>query len=614
MSNEQNAQSSFLDTPMDTNSHVASGGVQESGMMSQNEVKTAPQGDTTAPTPKQPEVTPQPQENQAQNQQNQDTQNPEQKSPEEDTQPKMTLTTKMDAGKMKMQAEDPEDAKKQIEEEQEAENFRRLLKEANDASADLESGNRQSRNFEKMPISIPLSNIPELLEYQKREFVVNQANLSEVIADMTSSIQSINNAQSVFTSQFELLTNALKHVTKKSNEKNEDLDRLKSLKKSYQGIGDSTAKPLSMYKDKDDVTLSGSDALMIMTSLTGGMRKLTLWHSGFHITLRSLPLNFLNRFYREINHDDYEFGREFGMFYYLYADLVIAKHVVEHLLPYAICGSSYTHWKDTRKLMSVIAFQDFPVILWALGVMMHPRGANVNFVCAEPGCGYIHSEFVDLSKLRLVNTSMINDDMIRHFKDHDVVTDSMLEEYRKNCKLESTPLTLEYGEDMEKQTWTIYPHQPSISEYVDAGNAYMSALRSQVSITDEDAIQYYTLYNGNKVFKPWINKFTLTVPNPDGGKKSFTVENIPGGENDDAINSILDTFQQHAPNFPQLMQDYILDTKLVHICFYFPECPKCHKEPSTGYHGYIPYDPLRAFFTLALMKLLQGASTEQKQQ
>ena len=38
------------------------------------------------------------------------------------------------------------------------------------------------------------------------------------------------------------------------------------------------------------------------------------------------------------------------------------------------------------------------------------------------------------------------------------------------------------------------------------------------------------------------------------------------------------------------------------------ECPKCHKEPATGYQGFIPYDPMRAFFTLALMKLLQGAS------
>ena len=368
-----------------------------------------------------------------------------------------------------------------------------------------------------------------------------------------------------------------------------------------------------MYKDQKDVTLSGSDALMIMTSLTGGMRKLTLWHSGFHITLRSLPLDFLNRFYREINHDDYEFGREFGMFYYLYADLVIAKHVIEHLLPYAICGSSYTHWKDTKKLMTVISFQDFPVILWALGVMMHPRGANVNFICAEPDCGYVHSEFVDLSKLRLINTSMVNEAMIQHFKSHEVMTDALLEEYRKNCHLEDKPITLEYGEGLEKQTWSIMPHQPSIAEYTEAGNAYMAALRSQTSITDEDAIQYYTLYNGNKVFKPWISKLTLTVNDQDGGTKSFTVENLPTGENDEAISSILDTFQQRAPNFAQKMQDYILDTKLVHICFYFPECPKCHREPSTGYHGYIPYDPLRAFFTLALMKLLQGASTDQTQ-
>ncbi len=127
---------------------------------------------------------------------------------------------------------------------------------------------------------------------------------------------------------------------------------------------------------------------------------------------------------------------------------------------------------------------------------------------------------------------------------------------------------------------------------------------------------------------------TVTGAIDAGGATSFEVPNGAGGttvnaagevcvdttsdtfnfydgteEKDKIIFGLLDDFQQYVPDFADKMKEYILDTKIQHICFYFPECPKCHTEPKTSYQGYIPYDPMHAFFTLALMKLLQGAST-----
>lgn len=466
--------------------------------------------------------------------------------------------------------------------------------------------NTEAINLEKMPMSIPLSDAEKLLAFQQREILKNINNIAEVARDVTGAIQSVNDAQRIYSSNFKLLMEALQRITARM-EKEKPLSEV--LKRGIGGIGDGVCNPFNRYKGKENVDLEGSTGLSVITSLTGGgMRRVTLWGSGLWITLRKLPLDILNLFYREMNHADYEYGKEYGMFYYLFADLSITKYIIENLLPLVICGSNYVHWRDTDKLLQQISYQDFQVILWAMGLMMHPRGASVNFICAEEGCDHVHTEMVDLSKLRLINKELINEEMQKHFRKDTPCTDADLEEFRKVSNL-NRDIVVRYSDGYDEKIWTLHLKQTSIFDYRAVGSDYNAELRRRCDPTNATDVHFHTLYNQNRCFKPWIDSVTLTVNDPDGNVKNFTFKNDGTEDMDKAIFVMLDEFQQNAPTFVEQMKQYILDTKIVHICFYFPECPKCHTEPKNSYHGYIPYDPMQAFFTLALMKLLQGAST-----
>ena len=235
---------------------------------------------------------------------------------------------------------------------------------------------REYKNLEKVPLAVSCSDYEKLSDLQDKVYREHQKDIDEVLSDMTSDVHTINNAQQSLSAATECLQDSLKLIKGDLNEK---------LKRSVDGVGDTKATVFNKYKGEKTVTLDGAAGFMAMTALTGGIRRVYLWNSGIVLTLRNLPLDVLARYYREVNHTDYEYGKNFGVFYYLFSDLTIKEYILEHLLPVAVCGSNYARWKDIDALRSVISAQDFNTILWALAVMMYPNGAPVKFVCAEPG-------------------------------------------------------------------------------------------------------------------------------------------------------------------------------------------------------------------------------------
>lgn len=476
-------------------------------------------------------------------------------------------------------------------------------------TAAIDAGKSDVINGDKTPIPIPLSEKDQMDKYYQREIIANLANINEVIRDMTSSVQSIGNTTQFFTANANLLKEALKRVVTRKDPEEKHPEHIKeALQPTCPKVAEGLANPFAMYRGKTEVVIEGPQGVAAMEALTGGMRRVILWNSGFHILLRRLNLTQLNAFYREMNHEDYEYGKEFGMFYYLFADINIVRYIVENLLPIAIAGSNYAHWKDTEKMIQQISDQDLHVILWAMGLMLHPRGASVNFVCAEEGCGYIHNETVDLSKLRLINQDLITEEMLDYFRRSGSRTDKDLEDFRKLVNLDGE-LKFEVGTGLDKKIWTVHTKQANLFDKRAVGLDYLSELRKQCSLTNPTDVHMNIIYNLNRCFKPWIKSISLTVPDESGNPFTAITHNDGTEEKDKIIFGLLDDFQQYVPDFADKMKEYILDTKIQHICFYFPECPKCHTEPKTSYQGYIPYDPMHAFFTLALMKLLQGAST-----
>ena len=240
-------------------------------------------------------------------------------------------------------------------------------------------------------------------------------------------------------------------------------------------------------------------------------------------------------------------------------------------------------------------------------------GTDVAYVCGNKDCGHIHRERSDLSKLRLDNTALINEDMIKHLSERRV-DDKSLERYRQLCNLDDT-IEFEISDSGEHSTkYKIYLKQATIKDYIDTGREYNAELAKQIDITSREAVARYITYNQNRCYRPWIKSIECTVV--VSGKEIATaiVENDGTGKNDATIGEILDSIQQNYPKFNKEIQDYIQRTKISHIAFFMDKCPKCGTKPVTSINGYIPYDMAQAFFILGRMKLLRISYQQNEQQ
>lgn len=483
-----------------------------------------------------------------------------------------------------------DDPKKESEDDQ----YTRLLKEYQEESQDS-----KVTNMDKALFGVPLSREEELENFKLKTVIANSGNLDAVFRDLRSDYFTATSSQEALTPNYDLNLKALEKCPKGTE-----------FSHTVNGMGDAPASIFKKYRDQgDNVELSGAEGLLAFTSLTGGVRRARLYNTGIYLSFRNIPLINLHQFFNEFNEQDYEFGKQFGAFYYMFADLYIRKYIIEHLLPLALCGSNYAHWRDMDRLLGVVSVQDFDVIMWTLGVMMHPNGIDVGFVCANDQCRHVEQQHADLSKLRLNNLNLINDDMLEFLKNKSSwIYDEDLVKYREMSRF-NKKIEFSYMMGDTERKWRINMKQATMRDYIQVGDDYITELRKNCDPKSRQDVNMYMMYNSNRALKPWIDSVELIVDDPDSGKeKTFILKNDNSAENNQAIFMLLDEFQANSSDFSKLVEDYILDTRITHICFYMPKCPKCGKEPTTSYRGYLPYDPMRSFFILARTKLLQGAS------
>lgn len=455
----------------------------------------------------------------------------------------------------------------------------------------------RQRNLDKIVPAIPLSEYDNLTKYAER--VINEsaakgaAALGDQLEDWLSDYHTAQGAGEYYSAANEMLKKSIATV------KPEDLVR------ELPGVAEGNAYLGQKYitASKNGKVFSGDEAYRIFATLTSGVRKVVLWNSGITLTLKNLPIRMLDQYLEAAAHDDYEYGKEYGGWYYLFSSLALDQHICEKILPNVIIGSNYKDWTDTNKLLSQISLQDYQVILWSLACLMYPTGTTINYVCAEPDCGHVHSEKVDLTKLRLNNKAMINDEMIKHFTENRHVDDAALEKYRASAHLEDS-FSIDISDDPgEIKRYTFFLKQCSIADHLRVGKAYNAELKKTTEITNRDSVLRYITLNQNRNYIPWIKSIRCTLIREGQDPLDINMYNDIAGDNDISIDMMMDEFQQRVPEFTTKLQNYIQRTAISHIAFFFEKCPKCGAKPVISYNGYIPYDMTQAFFTLGRMKL-----------
>lgn len=515
---------------------------------------------------------------------------------------------------------EPQPVRKLVVKEEDISTTEEVKSELTDTTVDIDavlaeykesvknSDESRLRNVDKMTLAIPLTDADSIVEMSTdvitRAIAKGTSAFAAEMEDLTSDHAHVQQASNYYSAGNEVLKRCLEKIT--------DLD---SFKNEIPGIREGTATVGRKHRDPNNPhkVFSGDEAYRIFATLTSGVRRVYLWNSGITLTLRNVKLRELDSYLEMVSDEKYEYGKLYGAWYYLFAGLSIDRHIIEQILPTAIISSNYKDWQDTDKLLSQISLQDYQVILWTLACLMYPTGTNVSYVCGNKNCQHVHTEHVDLGKLKYQRNELINDKMIEHFS-KSIVDDKDLELYRTYLNFDKS-IEFDLNNSVaDKVHFKINLKQSSLLDYLNVGKAYNAELNRQADVTNRDSVVRYITYNQNRCYRSWIKSIESTASVDGVTYLEAVVENDSTGNNDKTIDNILDELQQHQNNFNKEIQDYIQSTKITHIAFHFEKCPNCGAEPTTSYHGYIPYDMTQAFFTLGRMKLLKISYQQNEQQ
>lgn len=382
--------------------------------------------------------------------------------------------------------------------------------------------------------------------------------------------------------------------------------------RTIENIGVTTAKgiPNNVIKSK---VISGKDALVTVASLMQGVKRVPLWNSGFYVTLKAPSIRDIIAYYNSINVDGYEFGRENGAYYFMYADYRLKKQVLEYLLPQCLVGSNYKHWKNNKKLIRALSLQDYDVILWALATMIYREGVNIRVVCAEPNCDYAEEVLIDLTNLRQPDKTKITPEAIAMMNSTEVKSDKDLAKYIKALKFPDTFRFKTNNKATDEDMYWCFDIVPAnCADYLEQGDILHNNLLAETADpTEEDVVTFFSI-NHYRSFIPWIaNVKCITKEGYEAEEvlDEHVIFSISGSDlsNKEVLNHILDITQMETSDLPQFIENYASRTKITLIAYYFGRCPVCDKEPDTGVQGFMPHDMQMHFFMMSLMRILKTA-------
>jgi len=347
--------------------------------------------------------------------------------------------------------------------------------------------------------------------------------------------------------------------------------------------------------------VSGEKALTMMFSVNRNIKRIKLINSGFSIDIKSPLLSEINIIYNKISDSIDEYGRMFGTFFYLYADLEIKKILVDFAFSLVI-NSNLRNWNKKDVLAKNISINDYPAILHAISCLMYKNGYVLKSVC--PSCEYVESEVIDLNLLKYHNFDALNEFCLKTISSTSQVKPSTVNEYKKELLLSLVKSVDEVDNKfiLNIGKYSLELGVPSIYKHLSYGDEYNAKLTEMVYSEDISKIMQYLKYNYCQMFVPWIKSITCFVDeNNTNGIKT---------EDSSIFPIILDKIQEDeniSEIFIKKMVDFISETNATFICYPVNPCPNCHKEVTNTKDGYVFFDAQKNFFIHCAMKLIQNS-------
>lgn len=348
---------------------------------------------------------------------------------------------------------------------------------------------------------------------------------------------------------------------------------------------------------EDVAKVSGEKAQLRVRALMGmgGLITIPLWHSGFHITIKTPKDSALIELRRRLMEEKINLGRHtHGL-----AFSNVSSYVSDWLISFILDHVYETTLKNSADLRQKIKTPDLPVLFWGLACAVWPKGFQyVRALATDEGVAEkkVVAGKINVSKLMWVDNTAFTKAQKAHMavRVSNSVTDEQLQKYQDDFPLFK-------GRQIEINEYIkINLTVPGADAYVRSGQFWLSQLMQIVegAFTDErddadrrnQAIAEHANATIMRQFGHWVESIEVE------GSAQTDRETIDG---------ILETLSEDAParaKFHEEVGKFIDDITVAVIAI--PEV----SNKGTGlprFPNLIPLDVISVFFTLLMQRVNQ---------
>lgn len=354
------------------------------------------------------------------------------------------------------------------------------------------------------------------------------------------------------------------------------------------------------FQDQPGVKLTGDRAMLRVRSLLGqgGLINIPLWHSGFHLTLKTPSDSALIETRTRMQNERIQLGRyTFGLIF-----SNTAAYTVSTLLDLVMDHVTETSLKDQNDLRMKIETPDLPILFWGLACAIWPNGFQyARSLTTEAGIAKheIVEGLIDVAKLMWVDNKAFTAKQKAHMSNRQVgvMTAEQVQAYKEDFPLRSGRLAdLGSGISVEFAP-------PSVLDYIRSGQRWVEKLVSIVEGTltsdREDIIgrNKAIIEHGNATIMRqhahWVKKIDL------GGQEVVDVENI------ELTLETMSESEEIRIAYLKAYREYVNDITVAIIAI--PEAAD-NDLIMPRFPHLIPIDVVSVFFTLLMLRVNQLAN------
>jgi hypothetical protein len=232
--------------------------------------------------------------------------------------------------------------------------------------------------------------------------------------------------------------------------------------------------------------VSGEKAQLRVRALLGlgGLMTIPLWHSGFHITIKTPSDSALIELRRKIMETKISLGRETHGLIFSNTSAYTTQWLVDFIIDHVY----ETTLKNTTDLRKKIVTPDLPILFWGLACAIWPKGFNyVRALFTAEGIAekQLVSGKINVGKLMWVDNTAFTKAQKAHMSNRTIssVTEEMIERYKSDFPLYKGR-SIDIGDNIK-----ITLHVPSVEDYIRSGNQWITALTNiveEVFTSDKD--------------------------------------------------------------------------------------------------------------------------------